>query len=134
MGIKFHFKWLRPVSPRVSADVAGGGLSIFDISRRTLPHTWHLYPGVTVKMMVLKNRHVKSPHSENNISIYTTVNMKKVKTKWKEIINGCQQHKTDRVRNIMLKGNFEQKDCLFYPAVIKLYVLEMCEKFQPKRL
>lgn len=59
MGIKFHFKWLRPVSPYVSADVAGGVLSIFDISRRAFP-TWHLYPSVTVKMMVLKNRHVKT--------------------------------------------------------------------------
>lgn len=38
MGIKFHFKWPRPASPCVSADVAERGvLSIFDISRLALP-------------------------------------------------------------------------------------------------
>lgn len=63
VGIKFHFKWLRPVSPCVSADVAEECFlySIFRAAR--FPCT--IFRRHDMEMAILKNCRVG-----NNVSIY----------------------------------------------------------------
>lgn len=77
MGIKFHFKWRRPVSPCVSADVAEDCF-LYSIFRVAHPLHLALYSGVNPKNDGLKKL---PPKTSSRKIIFRPMNLKKIEMK-----------------------------------------------------